>query len=215
MIKNLPAMRDTWVQSLGWEDPLEESMATHASILAWIIPRTEAPMGCSPWGRKELDTTERLSTAQQSRRVPFSPHPSQHLSFAGHVGAEEKHPKNSGTGAQRCGSGQCQGQEGGWWEEARTEARLQPFSSLGHLNHKSRKQSHSVQLLTYYYSLMVFQDYFHKPLPILPSRRQASVCRVKSVLQSESVQGAAPGRQKQFLFKSGPKQEKPSFCGPP
>ena len=38
MVKNLPAMRETWVQSLGWEDPLEEGMATHSSILAWRIP---------------------------------------------------------------------------------------------------------------------------------------------------------------------------------
>ena len=38
MIKNLPAMRETWVQSLGWEDPLEEGMTTHSSILAWRIP---------------------------------------------------------------------------------------------------------------------------------------------------------------------------------
>ena len=37
-IKNLPAMQETWVQSLGWEDPLEKEMATHASILAWRIP---------------------------------------------------------------------------------------------------------------------------------------------------------------------------------
>ena len=37
MVKNLPAMRETWVQSLGWEDPLEEGMATHSSILAWRI----------------------------------------------------------------------------------------------------------------------------------------------------------------------------------
>ena len=36
--KNLPVMRETWVQSLGWEDPLEESMAAHSSILAWRIP---------------------------------------------------------------------------------------------------------------------------------------------------------------------------------
>ena len=36
--KNLPALRETWVQSLGWEDPLEEEMATHSSILAWRIP---------------------------------------------------------------------------------------------------------------------------------------------------------------------------------
>jgi len=38
MIKNLPAVQETWVQSLGWEDPLEEGMATHPSILAWRIP---------------------------------------------------------------------------------------------------------------------------------------------------------------------------------
>ena len=38
MLKNLPAMRETWVQSLSWEDPLEEDMATHSSILAWRIP---------------------------------------------------------------------------------------------------------------------------------------------------------------------------------
>ena len=39
-VKNLPAMRETWVQSLGWEDPLEKGKATHSSILAWRIPRT-------------------------------------------------------------------------------------------------------------------------------------------------------------------------------
>ena len=38
MVKNLPAVQDTWVQSLGWEDPLEEGMATHSSILPWRIP---------------------------------------------------------------------------------------------------------------------------------------------------------------------------------
>ena len=38
MVKNLPAMQETWVQSLGWEDPLEEGMATHSRILAWRIP---------------------------------------------------------------------------------------------------------------------------------------------------------------------------------
>ena len=38
MVKNPPAVRETWVQSLGWEDPLEEDMATHSSILAWKIP---------------------------------------------------------------------------------------------------------------------------------------------------------------------------------
>ena len=43
MVKCLPAMRETWVRFLGWEDPLEEEMATHASILAWRIPWTEDP----------------------------------------------------------------------------------------------------------------------------------------------------------------------------
>ena len=49
-IKNLPAVQETWVQSLGWEDPLEEVMATHSSILAWRIPRTEEPKGLQSVG---------------------------------------------------------------------------------------------------------------------------------------------------------------------
>ena len=44
-VKNPPAMQETGVQSLGWEDPLEEKMATHSSILAWRIPWTEKPGG--------------------------------------------------------------------------------------------------------------------------------------------------------------------------
>ena len=44
MVKNLPAMQETWVQSLGWEDNLEQRMATHSSILAWKIPWTEDPV---------------------------------------------------------------------------------------------------------------------------------------------------------------------------
>ena len=51
LVKNLPAMWETWVRSLGWEDPPEKEKATHASILAWRIP----------WDHKELDTAERLS----------------------------------------------------------------------------------------------------------------------------------------------------------
>jgi len=43
MVKNLPAMRETWVRSLGQEDPLEEGMATHSNFLAWRIPWTEGP----------------------------------------------------------------------------------------------------------------------------------------------------------------------------
>ena len=45
MVKNLPAIKETWVQSLGQEDPLEKGMATHFSILAWRIPWTEEPGG--------------------------------------------------------------------------------------------------------------------------------------------------------------------------
>ena len=55
--KESPAMRETWVRSLGWEDLLEKGQATHSSILAWRIPWTVY----SPWGRKEWDTTERLT----------------------------------------------------------------------------------------------------------------------------------------------------------
>ena len=66
LVKNVPAKQETWVWSLGWEDPLEEGMAIHFSILAWRIP-----MDSGTWqaiGRgvtKELDTTEWLSTAQK------------------------------------------------------------------------------------------------------------------------------------------------------
>ena len=59
MVKNLPAMQETLVQSLDQEDPLEKEMTTHSSILAWEIPWTEEPGELhSPWYRKELDTTE-------------------------------------------------------------------------------------------------------------------------------------------------------------
>ena len=51
LVKNLPPMREIWVRSLGWEDPLEKGTATHSRILAWKIP----------WDHKELDTTEQLS----------------------------------------------------------------------------------------------------------------------------------------------------------
>ena len=54
-------MRETQVRSWGWEDPLEEGMVTHSSILAWRIPRTEEPGGYSSWGRKESDMTESLT----------------------------------------------------------------------------------------------------------------------------------------------------------
>ena len=59
MVKNPPAMQETWFRSLGWEGPLEKGMATHSSILARRIPMDkEAWWGYSPWGHKESDTTE-------------------------------------------------------------------------------------------------------------------------------------------------------------
>ena len=61
LVKNPPAMWKTWVRSMDWEDPLEEGMATHSSILAWRIPM-DSVAGYSPWGGKESDTTKQLST---------------------------------------------------------------------------------------------------------------------------------------------------------
>ena len=56
-IKNLPAMWETWVQSLGQEDPLEKEMATHSSILAWRIPRREEPGGPQCMGPQRVRPT--------------------------------------------------------------------------------------------------------------------------------------------------------------
>ena len=57
-VKNLPARWETWVRSLGQEDPLENEMAIHSSMLAWRTPWTDILVGYSPWGCKESDTTE-------------------------------------------------------------------------------------------------------------------------------------------------------------
>ena len=53
-VKNLPAILETWVRSLGWEDPLEKGMATHSSILAWRIPWTEEPGGLQSTGSQKV-----------------------------------------------------------------------------------------------------------------------------------------------------------------
>ena len=53
MVKNLPAVWETWVQSLDWEDPLEKGMATHSGILIWKIPWTEEPGGLQSMGSKK------------------------------------------------------------------------------------------------------------------------------------------------------------------
>ena len=63
LVKNPPAMRETWFQPLGWEDPLEKEAATQSSILAWRIPWT------IPWGCKESDTTKRLSLTHSHVKI--------------------------------------------------------------------------------------------------------------------------------------------------
>ena len=64
-IKNLPAVRETWVRSLGWEDPLEEGTVNPLQYSCLENPHGQRSLaGYSPWGRKESDTTERLSLTQ-------------------------------------------------------------------------------------------------------------------------------------------------------
>ena len=63
MVKSLPVMQETQVQSLGWEDPLKKEMAIHSSILAWRIPWTKEPGGLQAMG-SQRDMTEQLSFSQ-------------------------------------------------------------------------------------------------------------------------------------------------------
>ena len=57
LVKNLPTMQETWVRSLGWENPLEKEKATYSSIFAWEIPWTEEPGRLPSMGLQESDTT--------------------------------------------------------------------------------------------------------------------------------------------------------------
>ena len=72
--KESAAMEEMRVRFLGWEDPLEEEVATHCSILAWKIPWTRSLVGCRPWGGTELVATVLSShaTRHMSRGSPFS-----------------------------------------------------------------------------------------------------------------------------------------------
>ena len=74
MVKNLPAMQETRVQPLGWEDPLEEGIATHSSILAWRIPRTEEP------GRLQSMGLQRVRNDLATNTFTFFSFPHAHLS---------------------------------------------------------------------------------------------------------------------------------------
>ena len=69
MVKRLPAVWETWVRSLDREDPLEKQMAPDSSTLVWKIPWMEELVSYSPWGRKELDTTERLLSMSNSQKL--------------------------------------------------------------------------------------------------------------------------------------------------
>jgi len=62
MVKNLPVMQETWVQSLGWKDTLEKGTATHSSILAWRIPMNNGAWQLQSMGFQKSDMTEQLST---------------------------------------------------------------------------------------------------------------------------------------------------------
>ena len=66
-VKNLPAVWETWLQS-GQEDPLEEGMATHSSILAWRIPWTEEPGGLQSMGSQRVNMTERVTYTHAHNR---------------------------------------------------------------------------------------------------------------------------------------------------
>ena len=69
LVKNLPEIQETLVQSLGWKDPLEKGQASHSSIPAWRIPWTEEPglVGYCPQGHKESDTTEATEDSRAQR----------------------------------------------------------------------------------------------------------------------------------------------------
>ena len=69
MVKSLPAMQETWVQSLGREDPLEKEMATHSVFLLREFHGQRSLVGYSPWDRKESDTTDWISLSLWASQV--------------------------------------------------------------------------------------------------------------------------------------------------
>ena len=72
LVKNPPAVRETWVQSLGWEDPLEEGMPTYSSILAWRIPMDREAWRATVHGvAKELDMSEQLNNNSVDKSWEF------------------------------------------------------------------------------------------------------------------------------------------------
>ena len=90
MVKNLPVMRETWVLSLGQEDPLEKGMATHSSILAWRTLWTE--VGCSPWVHKKLERTVWLTLSSSSNMGFEHLGPCSYLGFSPSGSKDQEHP---------------------------------------------------------------------------------------------------------------------------
>ena len=85
-----------WFRSLDWDDPLEQEVSTHSSILAWKIPGTEEPGGLhSPWGRKESDVTEKLNRQAPS---PHSPSVLRQLTMKMQIGEVVKATEKPGAG---------------------------------------------------------------------------------------------------------------------
>ena len=72
-IKHLPAMQETQVRSLGWEDPLEKERATHSNILDWRIPQIEEPGALKSMGCEESDMTDRLHTHTHTHTHTHNP----------------------------------------------------------------------------------------------------------------------------------------------
>ena len=96
LVKNSPAMQETWVQPLGWEEPPEKGKAAHSSVLAWRIHGLY-----SPWGHKESDTTERLSLSLSVKKRK-RPERSRSPSLPGHRGTVDP-GKRALTEADRAG----------------------------------------------------------------------------------------------------------------
>ena len=71
MVKNLPAMQETWVGFLGWEDPLKKEMATHSTVLPGEFHGQRSLVGYSPLDSKESDTTEHLSLGELYHKLCF------------------------------------------------------------------------------------------------------------------------------------------------
>ena len=93
--QNRPAMQETRIQYLGWEDLLEEGMATHSSILAWKTPWTEEPGGLHSIGHKELDRTEVTEHTHTHTHIRAHTHTHTHFGLSQVVLVVKNPPANA------------------------------------------------------------------------------------------------------------------------